>query len=78
MTMDTFVVITYAPRIIKGSSIFAYMGPTDMSVAITYIPFSLLHVAATCRLLISFVNSLEPDQDRQSVDPDLDSNRLTL
>ena len=27
---------------------------------------------ATCRLLITFANSLDPDQDRQNVGPDLD------
>ena len=37
---------------------------------------------ATCsvkfgRLLITFANSLDPDQDRQNVGPDLDPNRLT-
>ena len=31
-----------------------------------------------CSLLLTFVNSLVPDQDRQNVGPDLDSNRLTL
>ena len=30
------------------------------------------------RLLISFANSLDLDQDRQNVGPDLDQNRLTL
>ena len=30
------------------------------------------------RLLITFANSLDPDQDRQNVGPDLDPNRLTL
>ena len=29
--------------------------------------------AATC-LLVAFANSLDPDQDRQNVGPDLDSN----
>ena len=29
-------------------------------------------------LLITFANSLDPDQDRQNVGPDLDPNRLTL
>ena len=29
------------------------------------------------RLLIPFANSLDPDQDRQNVCPDLESNRLT-
>ena len=31
-----------------------------------------------CHLLITFANSLDPDQDRQNVGPDLDLNRLTL
>ena len=31
-----------------------------------------------CRLLINFANSLDPDQARQNVGPDLDPNRLTL
>ena len=30
-----------------------------------------------CRLLITFANSLEPDQARQNVGPDLDPNCLT-
>ena len=30
----------------------------------------------TCRLLITFANSLEPDQDQQNVGPDLDPNCL--
>ena len=29
-------------------------------------------------LLIYFVNSLDPDEDRQNVGPDLDPNSLTL
>ena len=31
-----------------------------------------------CRLLINFANSLDPDQARQKVGPDLDPNGLTL
>ena len=31
-----------------------------------------------CCLLITFANSLDPDQDRQDVGPDLDPNCLTL
>ena len=31
-----------------------------------------------CRLLITFANSLDPDQARQNVGPDLDRNYLTL
>ena len=34
--------------------------------------------AATSGLLITFTNSLDPDQDRPSVGPDLDPNSLTL
>ena len=31
-----------------------------------------------CGLLITFANSLDPDQDGQNVGPDLDPNCLTL
>ena len=31
-----------------------------------------------CRLLITFANSLDPDQAQQNVGPDLDPNCLTL
>ena len=31
-----------------------------------------------CRLLITFANSLDPDQARQNVGPDLDLNCLTV
>ena len=31
-----------------------------------------------CRLLMTFANSLEPDQDQQYVGPDLDPKHLTL
>ena len=31
-----------------------------------------------CRLLITFANSLDPDQDRHNVGPDLNPNHLTL
>ena len=39
--------------------------------------FSLLF-AYKCRLLITFANSLDPDQARQNVRPDLDPNCLAL
>ena len=32
----------------------------------------------SCRLLITFANSLDPDQAQQFVGPDLDRNCLTL
>ena len=35
-------------------------------------------LVATCRLLITFANSLDPDQDRQNIDCDLGPNCLTL
>ena len=31
-----------------------------------------------CNLLMTFANSLDPDQDRKDVGPDLDPNCLTL
>ena len=31
-----------------------------------------------CRLLMTFTNGLDPDQDQKNVGPDLDPKRLTL
>ena len=38
------------------------------------IPYSFLTSCEFCRLLITFANSLDPDQNRQNVGPDLDPN----
>ena len=43
----------------------------------TLLTFCLL-ACKLCCLLITFANSLDPDQDRQSVCPDLDPNCLPL
>ena len=40
--------------------------------------FSFLASGDFCRLLITFANGLDPDQDRQNVGPDLDTINLTL
>ena len=40
--------------------------------------WTLSPLVATCRLLITFANSLDPDQAQQNVGPDLDPNCLTL
>ena len=39
---------------------------------------TLSMLVVTCRLLKTFANSLDQDQDRQIVGPDLDPNYLTL
>ena len=39
---------------------------------------SITHCLLYCRLLITFANSLEPDQARQNIGLDLDQNCLTL
>ena len=39
--------------------------------------FLLAVTVKLCRLPITFANSLEPDQDRHYVSPDLDPNCLT-
>ena len=38
----------------------------------------IMSLPTECRLLITFANSLDPDQARQNVGPDLDPNFLTL
>ena len=41
-------------------------------------PFNSLPAGGDfCRLLINFANTLDPDQARQNVGPDLDPNSLT-
>ena len=37
-----------------------------------------IHAFVNCRLLLTFTNSLDPEQARQDVGPDLDPNCLTL
>ena len=49
-----------------------------LSKYLGYILDSFLASGNFCRLLIIFANSLDPDQDRHSVGPDLDPNCLTL
>ena len=39
---------------------------------------SFLDSGNFCHLLMTFANSLDPDQDLQNICPDLDSNSLTL
>ena len=41
-------------------------------------PFTFLASGNFCQLLITFANSLDPDQDRHNVGHDLDPNCLTL
>ena len=43
-----------------------------------YILFTLSLLMVTCRLLRTCANSLDPDQARQNVGPDLDPNYLTF
>ena len=42
------------------------------------VSFNSLPAIDVCRLLIIFVNSLDPDRAQQYVGPDLDPNCLTL
>ena len=42
------------------------------------VKFFTRYIVNVCLLLITFVNSLEPDQARQNVWPDLDPNCLIL
>ena len=44
----------------------------------SHMQLTLSLLVVTCHLLITFANSLDPDQDRQNVSPDLDANWLTL
>ena len=47
----------------------------------TFLQFTILTLPVRdkfCSLLITFANSLYPDQNRQNIGPDLDPNHLTL
>ena len=50
----------------------------EKNVCAYKVPKNLFLIVVTCHLLITFANSLDPDQDRQNVGPDLDRNGLTL
>ena len=52
------------------------MKKIDVQVSKVTLKSSLLVV--TCCLLVTIASSLDPDQDRQNVGPDLDQNHLTL
>ena len=59
------------------------MKKTNMPISIIYTDMQVLLVVIIslsylCRLLLILANSLDPDQARQKVGPDLDPNCLTL
>ena len=62
-------------------SVFENPGPEDLTVHLSVESLLTLNSFPAsgdfCRLLITFVNSLDPDQAQQNVRPDLDPNCLT-
>ena len=54
------------------------LGLGRIHVQFTYTFSSILVSGNICRPLITFANSLDPDQDQQNFGPDLDPNGLTL
>ena len=69
--------IEFTARVLSGTNV-TYdwkMGDQTDIVKAGKIP---LYTLSLYRLLITYMNSLDPDQDRQNVDPDLDPNSLTL
>ena len=55
-----------------------FMLQTQENVNLSLEGFLSYLSAYQCRLLITFANSLDPDQARHFVGPDLDPNYLTL
>ena len=49
-----------------------------LDLCVYYITNSFLASGEFCRRLITFANSLDPDQDGQNLSPDLDLNSLTF
>ena len=60
----------------KSPSCVSWLGVGIACYRVSYC--STLASCYFCRLLITFANSLDPDQDRHNVGPDLDPNCLTL
>ena len=59
--------------------IISYVGNAGPDQSGHYFSFnSFPAVGDFCCLLITFANSLDPDQARQNIGPDLDPNCLTL
>ena len=63
-------------KMIKSAFFFNSLGYGSNS----FVPYIIgfLNSLPTSRLLITFANSLDPDQARQNVGPDLDPNCLKL
>ena len=57
--------------------LFRY-GVLFIKILVTILISSFLASGNFCHLPITFANSLDPDQDRQDVGPDLDPNCWTL
>ena len=64
---------------ISDSPMTALCGPAGLSELRKFVFTKYMSVLTGSKfLLIPFANSLDPDQDRQNVGPDLDPNCLTL
>ena len=61
-----------------GNVMLMVMQPTSDLIQEDQGQKCLLSVFLACRLLITFANSLDGDQDVQNVSPDLDPNCVTL
>ena len=57
-------------------NIFVFKGELNGKIIVVHFFFCWVYIDF-CRLLITFTNNLDPDQDRQNNDPDLDPNGLT-
>ena len=69
----------------KCQSLFSEKNKNDINLLSAELALGVVKVKNSfpasgdfCRLLIIFANSLDPDQARQNVGPDLDPNCLTL
>ena len=58
--------------------VFIMKRKVENSPSVSSFLYSFLASGDFCRLLKTFANSLDPDQARQNVGPDLDPNCLTL
>ena len=72
--LNVTIFITHVPKWVMGATPMAAV----MIVTLRVNMEPCLNSAYRCCLLITLANSLDPDQARQNVGPDLDLNCLTL
>ena len=70
--------IVFAVSLLLKTALICKLGNKQEEINCLIIFLTVLTHGEFCCLLMIFANSLDPDQDRQNVGPDLDPNHLQL